>query len=350
MGSDFRFAAPWALLFLVPLAIAAWRMLRRTRRPRAVPFAPVALIPADGFSLRAALARCAPFLFIVGAALLVIAAARPQTTFSRVRRSADAIAIAMAVDVSGSMLALDLAEDPSAANAPTRLDVVKEEFADFIARRPDDLVTLVTFGGYASTRSPLTADHRALLQYLKAVSVPGTGGDDEGPVSNEETLTAVGDGLVTACARLQECDLKSKIVVLLSDGVSNAGVMAPDKAAEIAKELGIKVYAIGVGSVNGIAPYRMMQFGRPVIGTARVEFDEGELRNIASTTGGRYWSVRDREDFDAIMHEIDALEKTRVQNDIFDNYTERFVVPLLAGGALLALAAAMNLAAAGRLV
>ncbi len=343
----FRFATPWAFLLLLPLAFAAWRLLRRPKRPRAVPFAPVAFIPSGGFSLRATLARATPFVIVAALALLVIAAARPQTFLSRERRSANAIAIAMAVDVSGSMMALDLAGDPNADDAPTRLDVVKDEFASFISRRPDDLVTLVTFGGYASTRSPLTADHRALLQYLKAVSVPGLD-EDEGPVAADEAMTAVGDGLVTACARLQECDLATKIVVLLSDGVSNAGVVQPAKAAAIAAELGIKVYAIGVGSRNGVAPFRTVRFGRPAVVAGRVEFDEAELKGIASTTGGRYYSVSDRSELDDIMREIDALEKTRVESDVFNNYTERFVTPLLAGAFLLALAVAMNLFAVRR--
>ena len=348
LAMTFRLATPWAFLFLLPLAFAAWRMLRRPRRPRAVPVAPAALVAGAAFSPRTVAARAAPPLLLAGLALLVVAAARPQTSLSRERRAANAIAIAMAVDVSGSMMALDLAPDPAADNAPTRLDVVKDEFASFIARRPDDLVTLVSFGGYASTRSPLTADHRALLQYLKEVKVPGTGGDDEGPMAADETMTAVGDGLVTACARLQECDLATKIVVLLSDGVSNAGVVEPSKAASIAAELGIKVYTIGVGSRNGVAPFRAFRYGRPVIGTGRVEFDEAELKGIASATGGRYYSVRDRADFDEIMREIDALEKTRVEGETFTNRTEHFAAPLLCGAALVALAAVLNLFALKR--
>lgn len=340
---SFRFAAPWAFLLLLPLAFAAWRMLRRPRRPRAVPFAPVSFMPAASFSIRAAIARVTPFIFIAAFALLVLAAARPQTSFSRERHAANSIAIAMAVDISGSMEALDLAPDPTANNAPTRLDVVKDEFSRFISRRPDDLVTLVTFGGYASTRSPLTADHRALLQYLKAVSVPGSSSDDEGVVSADEAMTAVGDGLVTACARLQECDLKTKIVVLLSDGVSNAGVTTPDKAAEIAHELGIKVYAIGVGSGSGRAPFRTVRFGRPTVALGYVEFNEAELQSIAETTGGRYYAVSDRDRLDDVMREIDALEKTRVESDVFVNRTERFFAPLAAGVALLVLASALNL-------
>lgn len=347
---SFRFATPLAFLLALPLAFAAWRMLRRPTRPAAVPFAPLAAVPAPRLGWRMLLARCAPIAVVAAFAFLVVAAARPQTFVARERHSADSIAIAMALDVSGSMMALDLAPDPYAADAPTRLDIVKEEFARFIGRRPDDLVTLVTFGGFASTRSPLTADHRALLQYLKEVRVPGSGSDDGAPASSEETLTAIGDGLVTACARLQESDIATKIVVLLSDGVSNAGITEPKKAAAIAAELGVKVYAIGVGSRSGRAPFRTFRFGRPDVVPAYVEFDEGELRGIAEATGGRYYGVRDRKDFDDIMREIDSLEKTRVESDVFVNYSEKFAIPLAVGAFLLAAGVAANVATVGRMV
>lgn len=344
---NFRFASPWAFILLLPLAFAAWRMLRRPPKPRAIPFAPVAFLPPGGTSLKTLAAHVAPFATLASFLLMVTAAARPQTFFARERHSSESIAIAMAVDISGSMMALDLAPDPAAKDAPTRLDVVKDEFASFINRRPDDLVTLVTFGGFASTRSPLTADHRALLRYLEEVKVPGTD-DSEGPVSSEETLTAVGDGLVTACARLQEAKMATKIVVLLSDGVSNAGVNSPQRAAEIAKELGIKVYAIGVGSRTGLAPFKTKRFGQDTVVMGQVEFDERELRGLASATGGRYYGVADKRDLDDIMREIDSLEKTKVESDVFTNYTERFAQPLCAGALLLLAAIAMNLAAFGR--
>lgn len=347
---SFRLASPSALLLILPLAFAAWRMLRRPSRPSGVPFAPLRAVPVPKFGWRMLLARSAPFAILASFAFFTVAAARPQTFVARERRSADSIAIAMVVDVSGSMMALDMASDPYASDAPTRLDVVKEEFARFIGRRPDDLITLVTFGGFASTRSPLTADHRALLQYLKAVHVPGSVAGDDTPATNEETLTAIGDGLVTACARLQESDIATKIVVLLSDGVSNAGITEPAKAAAIAKELGIKVYAIGVGSRNGRAPFRTMRFGRPDVATAYVEFDEGELRGIADATGGRYYGVRDRGDFDDVLREIDSLEKTRTEGDVFVNYSEKFAIPLALGALLLAAGVAANIATVGRMV
>lgn len=341
---NFRFATPWALLLLLPLLAAAWRMLLRPRHPAALPFAPVRFLPRRTAGWRGALALAVPWIFSAGAALLVVAAARPQTHFARERRSVDAIAIAMVVDVSGSMTALDLAENPSSPSAQTRLDVVKEEFGKFIDQRPDDLITLVSFGGYASTRCPLTADHSAVMQFLKAVEVPGSGGNDDGAVSAEETLTAVGDGLATACARLRESELKTRIAVLLSDGVSNTGLITPDKAADVAAKLGIKVYAIGVGSNTGYAPFRVRDgFGRSVVQRGMVEFDEAELKNIASVTGGRYYAVRDRDGFDAVMKEIDSLEKTHVEREVFDNFNEHFAFPLLAGCALVAAAVAASL-------
>lgn len=342
---NFRFAAPWLFLFLIPLFFAAWRMLRRPSRPTAIPFAPIRFLPTKTATWRGFMVRALPWFFTVGASLLIVAAARPQTFFARETRSVDAIAIAMVVDVSGSMQALDLASNPHAPNAQTRLDVVKDEFGKFIDKRPDDLISLITFGGFASTRCPLTADHGAVMQYLDTVAIPGMGADDEGrQVSSEETLTAVGDGLTTACARLQESELKTKIVVLLSDGVSNTGLVKPTRAAAIAKELGIKVYAIGIGSKTGQAPFRTHDaFGRSIVAMGLVEFDEAELKSLSETTGGRYYSVTDKAGFSAVMKEIDALEKTHVERDVYNNYNERFVVPLLTGAALLVLAVSVGL-------
>ncbi len=342
---SFHFASPWAFLLFVPLAFALWRIFRRSARPRAIPFAAMRYLPKKTASWRGFLARVLPFVFAAGLVLLVVSAARPQTYFAKERRSIDAIAIAMVADVSGSMQALDLAERPSAPNAPTRLDVVKEEFAAFIEERPDDLITLITFGGFASTRCPLTADHKAVMQYLKAVDIPGLAKEDEGrQISNEETLTAVGDGLTTACARLKDSELKSKIVVLLSDGVSNTGIVTPQQAAKIAKELGIKVYTIGVGSKSGRAPFRARDpFGRTVVMDGYVEFDEAELRNIADETGGKYYAVRDKDGFSKVMEEINGLEKTNVERDIYHNYNEKFAVPLVGGALLVAAAVMVNL-------
>lgn len=340
---DFRFAAPWAFLLIIPLAFAAWRLFRRARKARAIPFAPLSRIPRKTAGWRAWVIRCSPFCFLLGAFLLIIACARPQKIFSRNQRSADAIAIAMAVDISGSMEALDLAKQPAAPDAKTRLDVVKDCFARFIERRSDDLIALIAFGGFASTRSPLTADHEALLQILKATSIPTPDLNDDSAASLEELNTAIGDGLATACARLQNAEPKTRIVVLLSDGVSNTGIFTPEDAAKIAAELGIRVYTIGVGS-RGPAPFRSRDaFGRSVLAQAIVEFDEEQLKGISQKTNGRYFNVRDEEGFRAALDEIDKLEKTRVTRNVYNNYHELYVSFLTLGSILLVLPLLANI-------
>ncbi len=341
---EFRFASPFAFLLLLPLAFAAWRLFRRSRAVVALPFAPMHRLPQRSAGWRSAVARATPWLFLAGGLALVVAAARPQSFFARERRSVDAIAIAMAVDVSGSMEALDLTSGrPEDPGAQTRLDVVKTTFADFIAERPDDLIALIAFGGYASTRSPLTADHDALLQILKATTIPKPDFDEQGrQISSEELLTAIGDGLTTACARLQDAEPKTKIVVLLTDGISNTGICTPERAAEIASKLGIKVYCIGVGT-TGRAPFKVRDgFGRDVIALGEVAINEPQLKGIAETTGGRYFNVRDQKGFRAAMEEINKLETTRVTRNVYNHYNERFAPFLFAGAALVLLAVLAN--------
>lgn len=340
----FRFASPLAFLLLIPLGFALWRVFRRGSRS-ALLFAPMHRLPARTAGWRSVAARLLPYLFALGMLLLVFAAARPQTFLSREKRTADALAIAMAVDVSGSMEALDLTPgNPAAPGAQTRLDVVKEMFARFIGQRPDDLVALVAFGGYASTRSPLTADHEALLQILKATEIPGSEAGDQGRVvSQEELLTAIGDGLATACARLQDAEPKNRIVVLLSDGESNTGIITPAQAADTAAKLGVRVYTIGVGS-TGRAPFKARDaFGREVIAHGEVRLDEDQLKQIAEKSSGRYFNVRDNEGFRVAMDAINQLETTRITRDVYRQYNEKFLPFLLLGALLVTLGVLLNL-------
>ena len=332
----FRFATPLAFLLLLPWGLALWRLFRRGPR-RALLFAPMHRLPVRTAGWRSVAARLLPALFALGALLLIVAAARPQTFFARERRTVDALAIAMAVDVSGSMEALDLTEGtPTGPNAQTRLDVVKSVFGRFIRQRPDDLIALVAFGGYASTRSPLTADHAALLQILKATSIPRNAVDEQGrTVSQEELLTAIGDGLATACARLQDAEPKTRIVVLLSDGESNTGIITPETAAETAAKLGFRVYTIGVGS-TGRAPFRVRdEFGRERVAFGEVTLNETQLRQIAEKTSGRYFNVRDTEGFRRAMDAINELETTRITRNVYNQYNEKYL-PFMALGTLLA--------------
>ena len=347
---NFGFAWPLCFLLFVPLAFAAWRMLRRGRRA-GIKFAPVGRLPAKTAGWRARVANLAPWLFLAGAVSLVVAAARPRTSLAHGSRSVDAIAIAMTVDVSGSMEALDFTSR-GASTEKTRLDVVKEMFAKFVEARPDDLIGLVTFGGFASTRAPLTADHEVLLHVLKGVQVPSVAYDANGrPVDQEEQMTAIGDGLATAIARVKDADMKSKIVILLSDGVSNTGAVEPDEAAAAAAKLGIRVYTIGVGTRSNRTPFRVRDmFGRSAIQYADMSFDESQLKSIASKTGARYFGVRDEGGLKAALEEIDSLEKTTLDRTAYQRWNEYFPWFLVPGAALLLLAVSLQMFASRRLV
>ena len=344
------FAWPLCFLLSVPLALAAWRMLRRGRRA-GIKFAPVRRLPARTAGWRARVANLAPWFFLAGAALLIVAAARPRTSLARSSRSVDAIAIAMTVDVSGSMEALDFTPR-GASTEKTRLDVVKDMFAKFVEARPDDLIGLVTFGGFASTRVPLTADHEVLLHVLKGVKVPSLAYDANGrPVDQEEQMTAIGDGLATAIARVKDADMKSKIVILLSDGVSNTGAVEPDAAAAAAAKLGIRVYTIGVGTRSNRTPFRVRDgYGRSAIQYADMSFDESQLKSIASKTGARYFGVRDEGGLKAALEEIDSLEKTTLDRTAYQRWNEYFPWFLVPGAALLLLAVSLQMFASRRLV
>ena len=344
------FASPFLLLFFVLIAIAAWRLLRRGRRS-GIRFSAVARLPAKTAGWRANVAALSPFVLLAGLSLLTLAAARPRTPLAHGRKTVDAIAIAMVVDVSGSMEALDLTpKGERFSRETTRLAQVKKLFAAFVDKRPDDLIGLVTFGGYASTRSPLTADHAALLNVLRGVEIPAVALDAQGnAIAGDEQKTAVGDGLATALARLKDAKPKSKIVILLSDGVSNAGAVQPDEAAAAAAKMGVKVYAIGVGTKSARTPVIVKDFfGRSVVQYADMTFDEGQLKGIAATTSGRYFSVNDRESLQKALEEIDQLETTEIESDVYDRWEEHFVVPLLAGALLVLAAVTLSMASARR--
>lgn len=345
----FTFAHPYYFTLLIPVAFCAWTVYRR-RSGAALRFAPTSRIPGRRLTWRVAASTVLPVLYLAALLLSVIALARPRTVLSRSRRTADLIAIEMVVDVSGSMDALDMSEirNRTIIKERTRLDVVKETFAEFVKKRPDDMIGLVSFGGYASTRAPLTTDHDALLHTLKGVDTPKESTHGKDP---EEWRTAIGDALVTACARLEHTQPKSKIIVLLSDGESNTGLIQPEDSMETARKMGIKVYTIGVGS-TGKAPVRGERdvFGRPTIGWLDVKLDEEMLKKIAETTGGRYFNATDRDGLAAALEHINDLEKTTVERDIYHHYNELF--PWCLGPALgfLLLGSCLNMMVGRRIV
>lgn len=347
----FQFAHPYFFLLLVPVGVAAWFVYRRKLRSGLL-FSPVSRLPVSGPTARTVAAAVLPALFLLGLALLVLALARPQTVFSRIHNRTEAIGIEMVVDVSGTMRALDLSvKTATGYKLRSRLDAAKDTFADFVAKRPDDLIGLVTFGGFASTRAPLTADHQALVHVLKGVEIPTPGIDQNGQVvDQEELLTAIGDALATACARLEPVKLKSRIVVLLTDGESNTGIIKPEDAVKIARKLGVKVYTIGVGS-NGEAPFPAKDmFGQDTFVRAQVTMDEELLRTIAKGTGGRYFNVRDAAGFERAMNEINRLEKTAVERNVYSQHDEWFPWLLWPAVGLVVLGAGLNSLITRRLI
>lgn len=336
----FRFENPYYFLLFIPLALALW-MVYAPRGMQGTIFAPTHRLPPARQTWRKFIRLVLPAFFIIGLALTIIALARPQTVFSKTNVRSNAIAIQMVVDASGSMQALDFS---TSDKSRTRLDVVKETFAQFIERRADDLIGLVTFGGYATCRVPLTIDHGVLLHTLKGVDVPRPILNAQGQVANqEEMLTAIGDALATASARLEKTEIKSKVIVLLSDGESNTGIIKPDDAIKAAKALGIKVYTIGVGS-NGRAPFLLQDvFGRKTIQYAEVRIDEDLLRRIAETTKGQYFNVRDPKGLTKALSEIDKLERTVVKKEIYNQYNEWYLRFLAPGLVLLVIGTVLNM-------
>jgi Ca-activated chloride channel homolog len=282
---------------------------------------------------------------LAGLFLTVCALARPQTVFARLRRTSDAIAIQIVVDISGSMEALDLSErTPAGMRYRSRLDVVKETFARFCgeaARRPDrpgHVRRLCLHARPADHRSPGAPAHPQGRR--DSVADPGWGrpGREPGGITHGHRRC-----LATACARLENAEPSSRIIVLLSDGESNTGIIQPAEAMALARKLGTRVYTIGVGS-TGVAPFFGKDlFGRRTILNAHVTLDEQLLKEIAKVTGGQYFNVRAARGLDEALADIDKLEKTSIERDIYSQYHELFPWFLLPGLGLFALGAGMNL-------
>lgn len=356
------FANPWFLVLFAPLAVAAWRLLRRGRRS-GIRFSATMRLPAKTAGWRARLAALTPFILLAGLAALVVAAARPRTPLAHEKKSIDAIAIAMTIDISGSMTATDLTpKGVRPSEATTRLAIVKQLFSRFVERRPDDLIGLVTFATYASAVVPLTADHAMLLHALKGVQVPPENFQDAAgsPIGREpETWTAMGDGIAVALRSLKDSPLKSKIVILLSDGVSNTGAILPKEAAAAASKMGVKIYVIGIGVVpeyidveDGFLGQTRRVWTKNIPHKKLVEtlgFDEEELKSITKKTGGTYFAVNDRDSLEKALEEIDQLETTKLDADVYDRWDEHFAAFLLGGSILVFLAVSLSMSASRRM-
>ena len=249
--------------------------------------------------------RHVPFILRTFAlAMIVVAVARPRSSEEMERIDTEGIDIILAMDVSTSMLARDL--------TPDRINASKDIAIEFIAQRPTDRMGIVVFAGESYTQCPLTTDRAALINMMKEVE---TGLIDDG--------TAIGNGLATAIARMKDSDAKSRVVILLTDGVNNSGEVSPQMAVEIAKTYGIRVYTIGVGR-EGMAPYPVMTPWGVEVRNLEVEIDEDLLKQIADETGGRYFRANDNTKLAEIYDEINQMEKARTTVDSFPIYKELF--------------------------
>jgi Ca-activated chloride channel family protein len=280
----------------------------------------------EGLSTKKSLLiKLRPFLYVLkllALGFVIIALARPRNTQkSSYTDNTNGIDIVIATDVSGSMLATDF--------KPNRLEAIKEVAYNFIQKRTNDRMGLVVYAGESYTRTPVTSDKAMLLNSLKEVQYNGMVLQDG---------TAIGIGLATAINRLKDSKTKSKIIILLTDGVNNVGSLDPISAAEIAKTYGIKVYTVGVGT-NGMANFPVAKDanGNIVFQPQKVEIDEKLMQEIATITNGKYFRATDNKKLEAIYDEIDRLEKSKITENRFMMFDEQFRPWLLIGLFLLAL-------------
>jgi len=258
------------------------------------------------------------FVFrIIAVTLLIIVLARPQATDRFQDISTEGIDIVLTLDISGSMLARDF--------RPDRLEASKNVATEFISGRPYDRIGLVVFSGESFTQCPLTTDHAVLINLLREIQ---SGMIEDG--------TAIGNGLATSVNRIKDSEAKSKVIILLTDGVNNRGEIAPATAADIAKTYGIRVYTVGVGT-QGVAPYPVNTPYGVQYQDMPVEIDEGILREIAQNTGGKYFRATDNNKLEEVYSEIDKLEKSKIDVRQFSRKEEKYFLPALIAFCLLAL-------------
>ena len=334
----FRFQDPIWLWLLIPVVGFGVWSIRRERRT-AVLFSNVELLRGLPVTLAQRCKRCLPWVRILGMVLVVLALGRPQAGKEEFRIRTEGIVIEMCIDRSGSMQALDFPVDGERVN---RLAAVKKVFRQFVAGegdfdgRPDDLIGLVVFGGFADAKCPPTLDHGALLEVLDTVKIAEPVTDNQGRIINErlwqeEQATAIGDAIAVAVDRLKDVKSKSRVIVLLSDGENTAGVVDPAEAAEAAAAFGIRIYSIGVGT-TGMAPFPTVDaFGREVLRAQRVRLDEAALKLLSDKTGGRYFNAQDTKGLAEVYAEIDRLEKTETEGRLYTEYREVFQSLMLPG-------------------
>ena len=305
------------LFLLIPLVIA-WQIWKRREQS-----ATLKMSSLKGFqSAPSFLGKMKPMLFVLrllALSAMIVALARPRTVdISSKTKTTKGIDIVLAIDVSSSMLAKDL--------KPNRMEALKEVASDFIESRPNDRIGLVLYAGESYTKTPVTSDKAVVIEALNSIRFDNVLQDG----------TAIGTGLATAINRLKDSKAKSKIIILLTDGVNNSGTIEPETASDIAKEYGLKVYTIGLGT-NGMAPYpyALGANGEFLFKMMQVEIDQDLMKNIAAKTGGKYFRANSNQKLESIYNEINKLETTEIEELKFYDYDEKFRPLLLFAGILL---------------
>ncbi len=305
--NNIEFANPeylWFLLVLLPMT--GWYIWRRKKSVAHMNVSTLQPFAGKRTSWRYILRHVLFGIRSVLVASVIIALARPQSTDSWEERTTEGIDIAIALDISGSMLAEDF--------RPNRIEAAKSIGMEFVSSRPNDNIGLVVFAGESYTQCPLTIDHAVLLNLFGEIK---SGLIDDG--------TAIGMGLATAVNRLRDSQAKSKVIILLTDGENNMGSISPTTAAEFAKEFGIRVYTIGIGK-KGKAPYPFKTaFGTTVYQDVDVNIDEATLTQIAQITGGKYFRATDNASLRNIYNEIDQMEKTILNVKSFSKPNEEYL-------------------------
>ncbi len=305
MFNNITFAYPYILYSLIIIPVMVYYYIRRNKKQTPeFNFPTLELLNNSGLTLRERLVHLPFILRILAIALLIIAAARPQTFSTGQNVYTEGIDIAMVLDISGSMLAEDF--------KPNRLEAAKNVIDEFIEGRTSDKIGLVIFARESFTQCPLTIDYSVLRSLLKEIE---SGMLEDG--------TAIGIAIANGVNRLRDSKAKSKVMILLTDGVNNAGEIDPISAAQIAKDYGIRIYTVGVGT-RGQAPYPFATpFGKQYQ-MVPVEIDEETLTQIANITGGKYFRATNNKKLKEIYEAIDKLEKTKVEVTSYRNASEEF--------------------------
>ncbi|HSV11201.1 MAG TPA: VWA domain-containing protein [Hanamia sp.] len=313
--NNITFGQPWLLLlFIIIPFLIYWKFHQGKKQVAAIRISSTKGL-ASSRSWKNTVQHF-PFVFrMLALSCIIIALARPQTKFDETQTEGEGIDIILCIDVSGSMTAQDF--------QPNRMEAAKKVAEDFVDARPNDRIGVVIFAGESFTQCPLTTDHYVLKSQIAQIR---NGLLEDG--------TAIGSGLATSVDRLRNSKSKSKVVILLTDGINNGGLIDPSTAKEIAKAFKVKVYTIGVGT-DGYAPTPVSTPLGIVMQNQKVSIDEKLLQNIAAETGGKYFRATDNSSLTKIYNDINQLEKSKVEVTTFHRYTEKFYPFIFAAMALL---------------